>query len=81
MAGPRAGNSRANGAANGDTSNNKQSLNEPLDKELYGGNNGDYVSSIAVADDDNDMEDVQLSFTDEAMVAALKLTRFRVRRG
>lgn len=61
MAGPRAGNSRANGAPNGDTSNNKQSLNEPLDKELYGGNNGDYVSSIAVADDDADMDDVQLN--------------------
>ncbi|RAR13012.1 splicing factor 3B subunit 1 [Stemphylium lycopersici] len=61
MAGPRAGNSRAGGAANGDTSNNKQSLNEAFDKELYGGNNGDYVSSIAVADHDDEMDDVQLN--------------------
>lgn len=61
MAGPRAGNSRANGAANGDTSNNKQSLTEASDKELYGGNNGDYVNSIAVTDNDDDMDDVQLN--------------------
>ena len=61
MAGPRTGKSRANGAANGDTSNNKQSLTEAGDKELFGGNSGDYVSSIAVADGDDDMEDVQLN--------------------
>jgi splicing factor 3B subunit 1 len=65
MAGPRAGKAKANGAANGDTSNNKQSLNEPLDKELYGGNGVDkysgYDTSIAVADQDDDMDDVQLN--------------------
>ncbi|KAF2035852.1 ARM repeat-containing protein [Setomelanomma holmii] len=62
MAGPRAGkSSRANGSANGDTSNNKQSLTEASDKELYGSNGADkysgYDTSIAVQDhDDMDVE-------------------------
>lgn len=60
MAGPRAvKSSRANGAGDGDTSNNKQSLTEASDKELYGSNGVDkysgYDTSIAVQDHD-DME-------------------------
>ncbi|KAH5083327.1 hypothetical protein HBI52_004210 [Parastagonospora nodorum] len=65
MAGPRAGKrSQANGPGDGDTSNNKQSLMEASDKELYG--NGvdkfaGYNSSIAVQDQDDDMEGVELN--------------------
>jgi splicing factor 3B subunit 1 len=66
MAGPRAGKkSQAHGAADGDTSNNKQSLAEASDKELYG-NNGvnkyaGYDTSIAVGDQDDDMDGVELN--------------------
>jgi splicing factor 3B subunit 1 len=65
MAGPRAGKrSQANGSGDGDTSNNKQSLMEASDKELYG--NGvdkfaGYNSSIAVQDQDDDMDGVELN--------------------
>ncbi|KAF1833286.1 ARM repeat-containing protein [Decorospora gaudefroyi] len=55
MAGPRAGNKSTANA------NNKQSLVEAGDKELYGGHDGDYVDSIAVADNDDNMDDVQLN--------------------
>ena len=65
MAGPRAGKkAKANGSADGDTSS-KQSLSEAFDKELYGNNGVDqysgYDTSIAVQDQDDDMEDVQLN--------------------
>ncbi len=65
MAGPRAGKkSKANGSADGNTSS-KQSLSEAFDKELYGSNGADkysgYEMSIAVQDQDDDMEDVQLN--------------------
>lgn len=66
MAGPRTGKkSRANGADDGDTSNNKQSLTEASDKELYSSNGVDkfagYDTSIAVQEQDDDMEGVQLN--------------------
>jgi splicing factor 3B subunit 1 len=66
MAGPRAGKkSHANGAADGDTSNNKQSLTEASDKELYGNNGTNkyagYDTSIAVQDHDDDMDGVELN--------------------
>ncbi|KAJ4372267.1 U2 snRNP component prp10 [Neocucurbitaria cava] len=65
MAGPRAGKkSKANGSGGGDTSS-KQSLNEAFDKELYGSNGVDkysgYDTSIAVQDQDDGMDDVQLN--------------------
>jgi splicing factor 3B subunit 1 len=66
MAGPRAGKrSQANGSADADTSNNKQSFNEASDKELYTGNGVDkyagYETSIAVQDQDDDMDGVELN--------------------
>jgi splicing factor 3B subunit 1 len=66
MAGPRAGkSSRPNGAATGDTSNNKQSLAEASDKELYGNGGVDkydgFNTSIAVQDEDEDLEGPQLN--------------------
>ncbi|KAH9879103.1 U2 snRNP component prp10 [Plenodomus biglobosus] len=65
MAGPRAGKkSQANGSADANTSS-KVSLNEAFDKDLYSGNGVDkfngYDTSIAVADHDDGMEDVQLN--------------------
>ncbi|KAF1840029.1 ARM repeat-containing protein [Cucurbitaria berberidis CBS 394.84] len=65
MAGPRAGKkSKVNGSADGDSSS-KQSLNEAFDKDLYGNNGVDkysgYDTSIAVQDQGDDMEDVQLN--------------------
>ncbi|CBX95542.1 similar to splicing factor 3B subunit 1 [Plenodomus lingam JN3] len=65
MAGPRAGKkSQANGSADGNSSS-KVSLSEAFDKDLYSGNGADkfngYDTSIAVADQDDDMEDVQLN--------------------
>jgi splicing factor 3B subunit 1 len=66
MAGPRAGKkSQANGSADADTSNSKHSLNEAFDKELYGNGGVDkyagYATSIAVQDQDDDMDGVELN--------------------
>ena len=66
MAGPRAGkSSRPNGAAARDTSNNKQSLAEASDKELYGNGGVDkydgFNTSIAAQDEDDDMGEPQLN--------------------